>query len=967
MRPWVKSWTAFVLSVVLLLLPCVEGVASSAPVNEYASYRDIPGVTEADIAAVEALKKEYTSFSYGMSSSTECFVQEDGRIGGFAALFAKRMTVLFEAEFSVTLLDTQALETQLKDGRIHFTGDGIAALEAGLKTDSIAQRAVKQVSLYNNASLAALALERPLRYVFLTHSTVADLTEPYITVPHEVIRVSDAAQAFYMLSHGEGDVFVDDASIEAALTPEYELLMGDFSPTLYNDVALLTYTEKLRPIITVVQKYLSADGSAEMRDMVLQGRQMYLQHKLLGQLTEAERSYLRVHQNPVAVIPMTIAYDNYPVSFYNAQENEWQGIAVDIIRKIEALTGMTFVCVNNRSDSWSSIIERLETDRVAMTLELIRTPDRESRFIWADPPYLTDFYALLSKTDYPDISFGQVKNARVGVIRGTAYAETFNEMFPYHEKTTYFETVDEAFDHIDSGSIDMIMATRNHLLFATSYMERVGYKENIVLDKAYVSSFGFNKNETILCSIVGKALRMIDTRQINDTWIRKVFDYRGKMARAQVPVLIVSSVLLFSALAVVVILLMKNRKAGRLLEKTVDTRTHQLLERTKELEKQTEMAQAAARAKSDFLARMSHEIRTPLNAIMGMTEIAKKTAAEEKTLESLNSVTSASSHLLGILNDVLDMSKIEAGKFILSEEPFDFLSAMNEVAEIIAQRCAEKGLTFIKEFEIPSRIGTLGDKLRLKQVLINLLGNAVKFTPSGGFVTMAVLAKEQAEGRIDIQFAVKDTGIGISDEQKERLFIAFEQAHHGIAQQYGGTGLGLTISQSLVRLLGGEITLESTLGQGSIFRFSISLLSAELEKREETTMDATSLEGRRILLAEDVEINRVILKELLAETKLVIEEAEDGLAAVNLFAASEPEYFDLIFMDIQMPNLNGYEAARQIRAMDRADAKKIPIIAMTANAYKEDVNRALEAGMNAHLPKPIDIVKVVEALSTYLV
>ena len=969
MRRLYKRFTAVIMCAILLcsISAAASSGAAAVPMEQYESYRDIPGVTAEEITAVEALKAEYGSFTYGMALSTECFAWETGEIGGFAALFAARLSELFGIDFNVSLYGWRELETKLLDGSVQFTGEGAGAVPGSsfFQSAIIAERPLKQVSLYSRESLAAFAKERPLRYAFLAHSTARDFAEPYLPANYITHEVEEAPEAFQMMTDGTIDVFLDDNTIEAVLALGYDFLLEDFTPTIYNEATLLTCTDKLAPIINIVTKYLNADGGAEIIDLYAAGRHAYLQHKLWEQLTPEEQKYVVVHRSPAAVIPMMLEYDNYPLSFYNTRENEWQGIAIDIIDDIEALTGMTFGCVNTRTELWPSMLARLEAGDAALTSELIRTPERENRFIWTETPYLTDYYAMLSKTDYPDINLAQVKYARVGMIAGSAFLETFQEMFPNHNQVTFYDTIADAFDALDAGKIDIVMATRNLLLYATNYMERVGYKENIVLEKSYASDFGFNKNEEVLCSIMGKALKLVDTRRISDFWTRKVFDYRGKMARAQVPYLIAASMLLIAGLTAVVFLLMKNRKAGRQLEHLVTVRTSELLERTKALEIQTEMAQAATLAKSDFLARMSHEIRTPLNAIIGMTAIAKKTAAETKTLESLEAVTSASSHLLGILNDILDMSKIEVGKFMLSEEAFDFRVAMDEVAEMIHQRCVEKNISFIRAFALPAQAGVTGDKLRLKQVLINLLGNAVKFTPDGGAITMGI-ACETAESGLRITFRVQDTGIGITDEQMDKLFAAFEQAHSGIAVKYGGTGLGLAISQNLVRLMGGEITVDSAPGKGSTFLFTLTLSEALLNVKDAEEAVDTNFAGKRILLAEDVEINRTILAEMLSDTNLVIDEADDGRKAVDCFAASAPGTYDLIFMDIQMPVLNGYEATQCIRALKREDAKSIPIIAMTANAYKEDVDHAILSGMNAHLAKPIDLTKVLETLSQYL-
>jgi signal transduction histidine kinase len=405
----------------------------------------------------------------------------------------------------------------------------------------------------------------------------------------------------------------------------------------------------------------------------------------------------------------------------------------------------------------------------------------------------------------------------------------------------------------------------------------------------------------------------------------------------------------------------KLRDSSKRLEDTVR-------ERTRELEIQTAAARVASQAKSEFLARMSHEIRTPLNAIIGMTKIAQKTAEREKVNSSLGEIATASSHLLDILNDILDMSKIESGKFSLASEPFHLGAAMKEVANIIRLRCADKHITLVTDFDTLPAVGVRGDRLRLKQVLINLLGNAVKFTPQGGKIEFVASVGGQTDTCVTMNFAVRDTGIGMSEEQLSKVFKAFEQGDNTISVHYGGTGLGLAISQSLVEMMEGHISVQSKPGEGSTFTFTVKLEKAEavFAGEAEKAEAALDLSGKRMLLAEDVEINRLILRELLAETRISIEEACDGNEALEKFAASPPGYYDLVFMDIQMPHMDGYAATRRIRALGRPDASAVPIIAITANAYREDIQRALDAGMNGHIAKPIDLSAVMRILAEKL-
>ncbi len=313
------------------------------------------------------------------------------------------------------------------------------------------------------------------------------------------------------------------------------------------------------------------------------------------------------------------------------------------------------------------------------------------------------------------------------------------------------------------------------------------------------------------------------------------------------------------------------------------------------------------------------------------------------------------------------MSKIESGKLEITAEPFDLPRAMGEVSAIIASRCAEKNITFRSNIGALGPLVVVGDKLRLNQVLINLLGNAVKFTPAGGTITFLVEPGEEDGQGLRVCFEIADTGIGMTAEQLARLFVPFEQADNSIAARFGGTGLGLSISKSLVAVMGGEIKVKSVPDRGSIFGFGLVFAKGRLcaVDADEAPKDL-DLTGRRVLLVEDVEINRTIVRELLASSCLEIHEAEDGLQALEVFAAAPEGCYQMIFMDIQMPEMDGYETARAIRGLAHPDAARVPIVAMTANAYKEDVDRAIAAGMNAHISKPIDLSRLLTLLRAYL-
>ena len=524
-------------------------------------------------------------------------------------------------------------------------------------------------------------------------------------------------------------------------------------------------------------------------------------------------------------------------------------------------------------------------------------------------------------------------------------------------------------------------------------------------------------------------------------------------------------------------------------------------QRTVQLEEQVLIAEAASKAKSSFLSNMSHEIRTPMNAIIGMTTIGKLAKELSKKDDALGKIEGASKQLLGIINDILDISKIEADKFELSPVSFDFEKMLQKVADIINLRVDERRQRFFVSIgkNIPHTL--IGDDQRLSQVITNLLSNAVKFTPEEGSITLDSRLISEKDGMCRLQISVSDTGIGITDEQKSRLFHSFEQADAGTSRRFGGTGLGLSISKRIVELMDGEIWVDSEPDMGSTFLFTVLLKRGDEEKRplldesvnwenirifavdddpavreffvavseklginctvarsgeeaatlfeKESDYDIYFIDwmlpgmngselarklqdntehksvviifssadwnyiedearaagvdrflpkplfpsmivdaineglgaregaerdrpgytddfsGRSLLLAEDVEINREIVLSLLEPTRLTIDSAENGAMAVRLFSAA-PEKYDMIFMDVQMPEMDGYEATQVIRALDMPRAKLIPIVAMTANVFREDIEKCLAVGMNDHVGKPLNIDEIFEKLRLYL-
>lgn len=376
------------------------------------------------------------------------------------------------------------------------------------------------------------------------------------------------------------------------------------------------------------------------------------------------------------------------------------------------------------------------------------------------------------------------------------------------------------------------------------------------------------------------------------------------------------------------------------------------------------VARASEQAKSTFLANMSHEIRTPLNGLVGLQYLMRQNIDDrERLVEYLDQADASAAFLKSIITDVLDMSKIESGQMGLYAKPFELPSLMRDIESMMMPQMKTRSLNFVIDAAGVFAPDVVGDEMRIKQIIVNLLGNSVKFTSEGGDVTLSVSQRAGGSGAPITEFRVSDTGCGMSADFLSRIWEPFEQEQRAASQN--GTGLGTALSKILAEAMGGTIGVESTEGVGTTFTVSLPLPVSDEEppvSASEEAVPADTLEGRHVLVAEDNAVNRMIIVDILTDEGCEVVEANDGRAALDAFKASEEGAFDVVLMDLQMPEMDGCEAAAAIRALSRGDAKSVPIIALTANAFREDVARALDHGMNDVVTKPLDVSLLLEKL-----
>ena len=663
------------------------------------------------------------------------------------------------------------------------------------------------------------------------------------------------------------------------------------------------------------------------------------------QLSQAELDYVR-NRAPVTV---AVPESYHPLFCLNLQKDLHKGIVPDVLDEISAFTGLTFTYVY--SDTYSEAVRMVKEGKADLVYFYMGTEEGSGR------------QGLTMTAPYVEMNNIVVRNkASTYPADGLICAAVDGQELPAGiaaAKVQTYPTVTDALMAVNRGKADFIYGLASRLEWDIQRYHFSNLVPVIPVNDRSDLSFALRRlSDPNLLTILNKAINNLSSLERSTILDRNMIsigasDFSLLEFIYANPVAFTTVFSLFLLVLAVLVLGVYRAKM-----------------RSAVFQSNLEKAEAESRAKGEFLSRMSHELRTPMNAVVGLTELTSMMeGVPAHVQENLSKLRASSHYLLDLINDILDMSRIDSGMLSLASEPFSLDCMVSEIQAMMEGEAQRRGLTYTLEKEtIHSSLS--GDAIRLRQVLTNLLSNAFKFTPAGGKVRLRVTEEAQAGAEGDgtdteaaFTFRVIDNGAGIAPEDQKRIFDSFEQVGAS-SSKCQGTGLGLPISRSIVQKMGGELRVRSQPGHGSEFSFTVTLPLRESEgdpgsgrdgRPEGKLMEGKLLDGVTILLAEDNDLNAEIAAQLLELQGARVCRCAHGRQALEYFSGSEPGGFQVILMDIQMPEMNGLEAARAIRALDRPDGAAIPIVAMTANTFKEDVDAAMDAGMNGFVPKPLDV------------
>ena len=662
-----------------------------------------------------------------------------------------------------------------------------------------------------------------------------------------------------------------------------------------------------------------------------------------------------IEQNKAfGVLKVGYVSDRVPISFQNEQ-GELDGVSRKIFDRLQEISGLQFEYVGLPSGPVTYDYLLGEGFDFVTSVEY-NEENKKARGILISHPYLTSKKVVVGRQD---LAFDPNAHLKVAVSTGSqTLKKVMASMYPNFELIDY-ESMDECFDAVNNGEVDILIQNQ---FVAERYLYKPMYEKLIVIPVigmddelcfSAVTPLEKTEGEELerceeLINVIDRAIGMLTEDEVTSFIIAGTMDniysltYADLFYRYRYMLIVLAAA--FVMLVVMIMMIARYRL------RTAD-------------------AQAEAKAKGDFLSTMSHEIRTPLNGIIGLNYLIEQNLDDRQKLRDyLDQSSSAAKYLQSLINDILDMSKLEINKMELTESPFSLKDALAMIETIEKSRMANKEIDFEMDMDLPYPI-IVGDEVRLEQIALNIIDNAYKFTPSGGSVRVQVRQQAlQDDGKVSTEIKVSDTGCGISEEFQQKIFHSFTQERNTVSKGNQGTGLGMSISYLLAELMGGSLSVESKLGEGSCFTFSFPAKSmpddgsAVLTGAEVKTRDAG--QGFRVLIAEDNELNGQILSEILQEEGFRTRLAMNGQEAIDFFAASEEGEYDVILMDLRMPVKDGYEATQEIRALPRADAKTVRIFACTANSFQEDKEKAIACGMDNFIAKPVDIRKLLTLLQS---
>jgi len=508
------------------------GSLSLSTVEHIKTYRDIPGVTEKDIADIEALKSERDKFIYGVLLSTEAFELPDGSYGGFAIKFSGLLSELFGINIVHEFYEWDELMEKFETGAVDFTGELTPNDERKQVYGMSLPVAERMLRIFTRADSDKINNENDVagfKIGFLEGSVTADSIRKTYPVEFTAVEVPDYNAAAEMIKNREIDAFIDEAVADPVFV-SYDFIRSEvFFPMVHEPVSLATANPGLYPFIAALDKYLGAGGVDKLYELYREGDYEYAKYKLHKSFTDEERAYIDDLASRGEAVAVAFEHDNYPVNFYNAEDHEFEGIAVDVLAEISRLAGIKFKPAVTKDTTWAEILEKLQTGEINMVAQLLVSESRKNQFIWSATPYSSTYYALMSKLDYPNLATYQVARVSVGSMKGSGKGNIYRELFPDNAPLIEYDTQNDCLDALERGEIDLLMASEYMLLMQINYREKPGFKINIKLDASMDSYFGFPKNQTVLRSIIDKAQQYVDCEMIEINWTGRTFDYSKKI------------------------------------------------------------------------------------------------------------------------------------------------------------------------------------------------------------------------------------------------------------------------------------------------------------------------------------------------------------------------------------------------------------------------------------------------------